>query len=101
MIRQHQFEKVDLVQIVRPEDSEAAHEALTEVPTGADGIVVFVSSANADLDHIRETSKEHLPSYMHPSRVLNVGTFPLNANGKIDRKALLAQLASEPPGTTP
>ena len=29
MIRQHQFEKVELVQIVRPEDSEAAHEALT------------------------------------------------------------------------
>ncbi len=29
MIRQHQFEKVELVQIVRPDDSEAAHEALT------------------------------------------------------------------------
>ena len=29
MIRQHQFEKVELVQIVRPEDSEAALEALT------------------------------------------------------------------------
>lgn len=29
MIRQHQFEKVELVQIVRAEDSEAAHEALT------------------------------------------------------------------------
>jgi len=29
MIRQHQFEKVELVQIVRPGDSEAAHEALT------------------------------------------------------------------------
>jgi seryl-tRNA synthetase len=29
MIRQHQFEKVELVQVVRPEDSEAAHEALT------------------------------------------------------------------------
>jgi len=29
MIRQHQFEKVELVQIVRPEDSPAAHEALT------------------------------------------------------------------------
>ncbi|HEY5636895.1 MAG TPA: serine--tRNA ligase [Burkholderiales bacterium] len=29
MIRQHQFEKVELVQIVRPEDSNAAHEALT------------------------------------------------------------------------
>ncbi len=29
MIRQHQFEKVELVQIVRPEDSKAAHEELT------------------------------------------------------------------------
>ncbi|PKM12058.1 MAG: serine--tRNA ligase [Gammaproteobacteria bacterium HGW-Gammaproteobacteria-3] len=29
MIRQHQFEKVELVQIVKPEDSAAAHEALT------------------------------------------------------------------------
>ncbi len=29
LIRQHQFEKVELVQLVRPEDSEAAHEALT------------------------------------------------------------------------
>jgi seryl-tRNA synthetase len=29
MIRQHQFEKVELVQIVRPEHSQAAHEELT------------------------------------------------------------------------
>jgi len=29
LIRQHQFEKVELVQIVAPEDSERAHEALT------------------------------------------------------------------------
>jgi len=29
MIRQHQFEKVELVQITQPDDSAAAHEALT------------------------------------------------------------------------
>jgi len=29
LIRQHQFEKVELVQLVRPEESERAHEALT------------------------------------------------------------------------
>ncbi len=29
LIRQHQFEKVELVQIVKPDESEAAHEALT------------------------------------------------------------------------
>jgi seryl-tRNA synthetase len=30
MIRQHQFEKVELVQIVKPEDSDKAHEELTQ-----------------------------------------------------------------------
>ncbi|MGK0400681.1 MAG: seryl-tRNA synthetase [Candidatus Azotimanducaceae bacterium] len=30
MIRQHQFEKVELVQLMPPEESEAAHEALTQ-----------------------------------------------------------------------
>ncbi|MGZ8223527.1 MAG: serine--tRNA ligase [Methylobacter sp.] len=30
MIRQHQFEKVEIVQIVKPEDSAKAHEELTE-----------------------------------------------------------------------
>ncbi len=29
MVRQHQFEKVELVQIVRPDEAEEAHEALT------------------------------------------------------------------------
>ncbi len=29
LIRQHQFQKVELVQFTRPEDSEAAHESLT------------------------------------------------------------------------
>ncbi len=29
MIRQHQFEKIELVQMVRPEDSAEAHEAMT------------------------------------------------------------------------
>lgn len=30
MIRQHQFEKVELVQLVKPEDSERAHDELTQ-----------------------------------------------------------------------
>ncbi|MCK5898749.1 MAG: serine--tRNA ligase [Methylococcales bacterium] len=30
MIRQHQFEKVELVQIVKPDDAEKAHEQLTQ-----------------------------------------------------------------------
>ncbi len=33
-IRQHQFEKVELVSIVRPEDSEAEHERMTQCAAG-------------------------------------------------------------------
>ncbi|MGB7407518.1 MAG: aminoacyl--tRNA ligase-related protein, partial [Pontixanthobacter sp.] len=33
-IRQHQFEKCELVSIVRPEDSEAEHERMTACATG-------------------------------------------------------------------
>ncbi len=33
-IRQHQFEKVELVSIVRPEDSEAEHERMTQCAEG-------------------------------------------------------------------
>ncbi len=62
------------------------------VPTGADGIVVFVSHPAANTDEIRERVKAALPSYMHPGRVVNLPELPLNANGKVDRGALLAAL---------
>lgn len=38
-----------------------------------------------------------LPAYMLPFQLLRVETLPTNANGKIDQKALLAQLAAEAP----
>lgn len=45
----------------------------------------------SDLDKnvIVEKLKEKLPTYMVPSRLIKVDSFPLNKNGKIDRKALL------------
>lgn len=37
---------------------------------------------------------QKLPSYMVPHRTHALPTFPLNANGKVDRKALLARLGA-------
>ena len=63
--------------------------------SGADGIVGFLGSDTADTAAIRERVIARLPPYMHPSELRLVREFPLNANGKVDRKALLAQLAND------
>lgn len=60
---------------------------------GADSIVVFISNADADLGEIQKLGKARLPSYMAPRQVRHVDSFPLNSNGKVDRKALLALLS--------
>ena len=46
---------------------------------------------------IKAALADCLPSYMIPRKILAVESFPLNTNGKIDKKQLAAQLAS---GTT-
>ncbi len=63
--------------------------------SGADGIVGFLGSDDADTAAIRERVIGRLPPYMHPSELRLVREFPLNANGKVDRKALLALLTQE------
>ena len=60
---------------------------------GADSIVVFISDADADLGEIQKLSKARLPACMAPRQVRHVDSFPLNSNGKVDRKALLALLS--------
>ncbi|WP_440115897.1 amino acid adenylation domain-containing protein [Paenibacillus sp. QZ-Y1] len=39
---------------------------------------------------VRGAMKEQLPSYMIPSAIIELPAFPLNANGKVDRRALPA-----------
>nr|AEA29643.1 putative nonribosomal peptide synthetase [Streptomyces albus subsp. albus] len=45
--------------------------------------------------------QERLPDYMVPSAVLVLDAFPLNANGKIDRKQLSSRLAARSTGRSP
>ena len=40
---------------------------------------------------LEEHLRKQLPDYMIPKEMLAVSRFPLNSNGKIDRKALLQQ----------
>jgi len=56
--------------------------------SGADGIEVFLETDSFDTKALVNQLKEKLPTYMLPRNVLLLCRFPLNANGKYDRKAL-------------
>jgi amino acid adenylation domain-containing protein len=56
--------------------------------SGADRIEVFLETDSFDTKALVSQLKAKLPVYMLPRDVLVLGRFPLNANGKYDRKAL-------------
>ncbi len=58
----------------------------------ATGIAAFVAGANVDAAELLADAQARLPAYMVPREILLVDEFPLNANGKVDRNALLARL---------
>ncbi len=60
--------------------------------TAADSMMIavfYTAAADTDEEHIRAAAREKLPSYMMPSLFVRLDKFPLNANGKLDRKSLL------------
>ena len=58
-------------------------------------IHLFLENYGGDKDIIIEKLKMKIPDYMLPSGITSLDSFPLNANGKIDRKALTELLANE------
>ncbi|CAF1077680.1 unnamed protein product [Adineta steineri] len=53
-----------------------------------DHLVAYVQSSDIDEKLLREHCRSHLPPHMIPSFFIILDQFPLNANGKIDRKQL-------------
>ena len=52
------------------------------------GYFIPVSGATLDVNNLRSFLRERVPDYMVPSAFVQMETFPLNINGKIDRHAL-------------
>ncbi|MBZ4336625.1 non-ribosomal peptide synthase/polyketide synthase, partial [Corallococcus sp. AS-1-12] len=52
------------------------------------GYVTASVGHSLDTDALKAGLKQHLPEYMVPSAVMVLDALPLNANGKVDRKAL-------------
>jgi acyl-coenzyme A synthetase/AMP-(fatty) acid ligase len=59
---------------------------------GVEGVVAFVDTKSVDGAAVLARVGERLPEYMVPRRLIAVAPLPLNANGKIDRRALLQLL---------
>lgn len=58
----------------------------------ASGIVGFAVDSALEMPAIRDALRAKLPAYMIPSAIHLIDDLPLNSNGKVDRKALLADL---------
>lgn len=68
-------------------------------PSGAAGIVGFIAGSGIDAKAVHARLKAALPSVMVPRDIHVIDEMPLNVNGKIDRKALLARLGPGPGST--
>ena len=60
----------------------------------AQGLVAFVSQIDFNETRLKQACRVALPDYMIPSRFVPMVDMPLNSNGKVDRGALPALLAS-------
>src|SRR6266508_2195058 len=56
---------------------------------GSQVILLFIESEKDVREGLKEHLREHLPDYMVPREMITVSRFPLNINGKIDRKAVI------------
>jgi D-alanine--poly(phosphoribitol) ligase subunit 1 len=58
----------------------------------ASGIVGFYVGKELTSRELRDALAKRIPTYMVPNRILAIDSLPLNANGKVDRNSLVAQL---------
>ncbi|SDY29709.1 non-ribosomal peptide synthetase, partial [Lysobacter enzymogenes] len=57
---------------------------------GQKQLVAYAATTAEEAGRLRAALAERLPDYMVPARVIALDALPLNANGKVDRKALPA-----------
>ncbi len=55
-------------------------------------IALFIEGEDINEEFLKNELKNTLPNYMIPSRIIKEKEFPLNSNGKIDRKSLSLKL---------
>ena len=57
-------------------------------------IFLYLEDYKGDIEQLTSYLKTQMPDYMLPEKIINLPVFPLNDNGKVDRKQLTALLLS-------
>jgi len=86
--------EVEAVLARHPSVTRAA-AVVNESASGDKTIAAYIIAAGApDPAELRGHMRTYLPEYMVPAAFVQVDAFPLNANGKVDRRALAALAAA-------
>jgi len=90
----HRVELGEIEAVIRQESDEDSVVAIgwPITPSGAGGVVAFVGNSALDGDAILQRVARRLPDYMVPRKIIVRNGLPTNANGKVDRQALLLDL---------
>lgn len=77
----------------------AVQEAVVVADAGPQGtrLVAYVTPAGLDVAALNAAAAARLPDYMRPAVIVVLDRLPLNANGKVERRALPAPAAQERP----
>ena len=92
----HRVEPGEIEAVLRGQEGVEQAVALgwPVIAGSAQGIVAFVSGVGSEVDRLAENARSMLPPYAVPSRIYVIAEMPLNANGKVDRRALRDRLAA-------
>ncbi|MBZ0257739.1 amino acid adenylation domain-containing protein, partial [bacterium] len=89
-IRGHRIEPLEIENVLR--ELSEVKEAVVLVKQSREDypqLVAYVTAGSKlDFGDIREMLKQTLPEFMVPAHFMQLDAFPLNANGKVDRKGL-------------
>ncbi|CAF1433641.1 unnamed protein product [Adineta steineri] len=90
--RDHQIklrgQRIELGEIERCLLNITSISACVVMKWNDDYLVAYVQSSDMNEEQLRQHCRSHLPPHMVPSVFIILENFPLNANGKIDRKLL-------------
>jgi acyl-coenzyme A synthetase/AMP-(fatty) acid ligase len=93
----HRVELGEIEAVLRS-DPNVEHAVAFGLPVSApsaEAVVAFVSGNNPDASILLSLAKSALPPYIVPRHIYTIAAMPLNANGKVDRRALQERLAAE------